>query len=275
MPESPTFGNYARSQEESLFPERWENLVAAFASFLGHSANLPDHSGKANHGTFVNMDVTDWQGDALNFPGTDEYVDVGNAEEYNFANADPFTIILRVKPTTAAASDVIMARRDGGNGDGWEIVRPVGDNTKIQINLVGGGTSDWILVRSTKNVNGGVFYSLAFTYDGSVSASGCLVYIDGVECSSIISDTLTLEMSGTRDLFIGRRPAATPSVFTGDIESVLVYNRRLTGNEVATQSANPKGLFIRKPPITHFVAAAPVGVMAAYYYRTLLQGDRL
>jgi len=74
---------FARNASVSAYPRLWKGLIGAWSPNLGPTGlTLFDQSINKNNGTLTNMDaVTDWivdeRGYALDFDGTNDYINVG------------------------------------------------------------------------------------------------------------------------------------------------------------------------------------------------------
>ncbi len=76
------------------------------------------------------------------------------------------------------------------------------------------------------------WHHLFVTYDGSSTAAGARIYLDGKPAPTRVEkDKLTQTIQNSVPLQIGRRNKANS--FKGDIDDVRIYNRRLTDKEVA------------------------------------------
>jgi hypothetical protein len=86
-------------------------------------------------------------------------------------------------------------------------------------------------------------YTMVFTYDGSRSASGVNIYIDGTLKSSTPSTygTYTAMESAGNPIIIGSINGAGASSFEGSVSAVAIYNKVLTQSEV-TQLHNALAL---------------------------------
>ncbi len=254
---NPSYGTgFARRKAECADEHKWQwdGLVAAYGMFLGPTGELKDIAGD-HHGTLTNMDVTDWQGDALNFPGVTEYVALPNLGLFGDI---PRTIICRF---TVGTFNGIMNPWSWGS-----------DATRTKCGLHfdvhtdnlywAWGASDYytgnnILARD------GTVYNVACVYDGgNLSTSTVHIYVDGQPKSlTEVAPQPGVPNTSETSYSIAKDTAANRE-WDGRIESVLYYDRALNPTQILEHNRNPKGVFIRKPPVTYFVSAAPpVGVV--------------
>lgn len=245
---------YAHSKSESMAEWMWDGLAGAWVPFLGPTGNLPDQSGEGNHGTFRNMGATDWQGDALNFPGTNESVNIGTPAVLD--NLGPLTYIAWIYPRGTGTDHIVMGKREAGG-----VLRgPYINHTGVDDNVAffSGFATTNLRRDSSVTILDNVWQQVAVTWDGSVTASNVRIYIDGEEGGYGV----TQDGVGGRDddsginFVIGSVDDGSARLFNGLIKSVFVFDRILLPKEVQQHYRNSKGLFIRKPRPFVFVPAA-------------------
>ena len=140
---------------------------------------------------------------------------------------------------------------DNGSGDvrGW-LVNKRGDNatTKTEWQLVyfddgfyfelyDGSTTNRIGRSTTTTLTGSTWFHVVATYDGSESASGINIYVDGVDDDDADSNAGTYSGSAntTADVYIGLFGLGTSSTngWDGYIDEVHIWNRELSATEVS------------------------------------------
>jgi len=83
------------------------------------------------------------------------------------------------------------------------------------------------------DVRDGNWHHVALTYDGSSSASGVTIYVDGAPVTlTTVNDTLTSTILNDASLLIGNQHASTSRFFTGQMDNVRVYNFELSNGQV-------------------------------------------
>lgn len=117
----------------------------------------------------------------------------------------------------------------------------------------------------------GKWHTLVYTRNGT-GAGTHAIYIDGI--SRVLSTDAADNFSDTtQEKWIGIKEGSDED-WLGGIDFVSIYNRGLLASEASELSSNPN--IVYQPSVIPFAsAAAPAGVLAAYYYRTLLQGGRV
>jgi hypothetical protein len=198
------------------------NLVGWWKFDEGQGSVALDWSGHGNHGPLVGDPqwVAGYDGGALDFDGSDDYVEVPQLVQ------DDFTIAFWVKTT-----------QTGGTGPWYQSVGLVdaempGVTTDFGVVLSGSNAGFGLgavdtTITSTTNINDGTWHHVAAT---RVSSSGLMsVYVDG-----------SLENSGTGPAETRTAPSRITigmiqtsfNYFSGQIDDVRIYTRTLTQQEV-------------------------------------------
>lgn len=218
------------------------------ADVPGTAYLLPDLSASGNDGYLLNMFAASVALDAasatpgvtlpttksLLFDGVDEYVDLGDVAELSFERTDTFSLSCWFKSTSTGW--LVGKAQGSGSFRGVHFYlatgAPIGS---IHLELVntGGGTNG-IDVRTNSAFNDGDWHHVVATYDGSSSASGVSIYVDGVQqATTTVSDTLSATILHSDPASIAARGiSGTPNLlFTGNIDWVSVYDIELTADE--------------------------------------------
>lgn len=167
--------------------------------------------------------VTGRVGQAAEFDGSVRYT-VGEAgalidtEKFSFAAW-----------TLAQGDGSVLARMDDeisfvGYDLRWE-------KGRLQMNLVGRILDDSIRVETAEAWKPGEWHHVAGTYDGSRTAAGVRLYVDGVLREvRVLADTLSNPIKTTQPLRIGSRRAS--GFFQGLIDEVRTYARELESDDI-------------------------------------------
>jgi prepilin-type N-terminal cleavage/methylation domain-containing protein len=200
-----------------------------------------DSSGYGNNGTVSGAALVpgmEQLGNALQFDGADDYVDVGNVASLSFERTSHFSIAAWIKTTKIYAS---VISKMGGSGDlsyrGWDMY--LGRNTnKLTFFLINTFPSNCIEVYGSTNVLDNNWHYVTITYDGSSNASGVNLYVDGVsETKTTAQDNLNATTINSRRVGMGARieSAAITTNFNGLIDEVRIYSAVLTATQVQSQ----------------------------------------
>jgi hypothetical protein len=152
------------------------------------------------------------------------YIDTNESSRFQFAGGS-FTTLFRIKPSNAATHHTFFSTLNYGANTGW-LARSEGSGTYYRIVI--GNTIYGLAAGATLGAGAG-YLTLALTYvsGGSVSSYCNGKYIASVNIKAIIS-------SG-RNLRFGREEGVGYG-YVGLLESMLVYDRLLTPNEIALLS---------------------------------------
>jgi len=176
-------------------------------------------------------------GQAFALDGIDDYVNFGNDASLQVSSGD-FTIDAWVRfsalthppganlgpPGDMSILDKMKA--GAGNGDGWRLIKQDDDRFWF---CLGGGCSPASenTVRSATSATTGAWFHLAVT----VSADSFALYVNGVREDVKPSPVFTDTQVG--DLLLGAHNAGTDARLNGLIDEVEVFDRALSGAEVA------------------------------------------
>jgi hypothetical protein len=200
-----------------------EPSAAGLAAHYKLDQNATDSSGNNNHGTLAGGPqwVAGKIGDALQFDGTDDYVDCGNPASLDITG--PITIAAWVYPTGGGGGGygriVDKSGDTNENGTGYKIYPRAGENFVVTLSAGGvGHRSSTSVVLNTWNY--------------------MALVIDGTQWKFCLNGTWEqwhedrLPSSVSNALFIGNSSMAARH-FQGMMDDVRIYNRALTSGEIA------------------------------------------
>jgi hypothetical protein len=243
-----------------------DGLVGYWDFNDGAGTIAKDKSGQGNNGTLTLMDpATDWVAgkigsNALDFDGSNDYVELGNVSALNFERTDSFSIGTWIK-TTGVTSDQIIFSKQDNSGDvsnrGYVFHTDVsGTNARIGLDLVSTWSTNVIEVRSNTTtgtiISDNEWHYVVVTYDGSSSASGVNFYVDGtIEPMETVKDTLSATTQTSESVQISGREGSN-IVFNGSIDDVRIYNRALSASEITNLYNSQKKSFptVSKPTLS-------------------------
>ncbi|MFZ3031617.1 MAG: LamG domain-containing protein [Candidatus Moraniibacteriota bacterium] len=198
-----------------------------------------DRSGVGNTGTLTNGPaITEGQlGQALNFDGTDDYVDAGDIASADGGTA--LTYAAWVYQDSLAVNKAITAKWTYQTQGSWAIQTDFTTNTKLQVFIPtsltdsGSGAS---ATTPTSSWSAGVWHHVVFIYDGSqgTDTNRLQVYIDGISQTLTFVGTMPTSMqASTAAVKIGQFGGTLNRPWNGKIDEVRIYNRALTAAEIA------------------------------------------
>jgi len=198
---------------------------------------VTDSSGFGNTGTITNMATSTGVaigkiGQALNFDGGDDYVNMGNVSVLNMGLSD-WTTSAWIKSTGINGWIVgKLSIVDGGNPDAWFF--NINNSGRIACSIFKSGrtrinsTDDGALINDNK------WHHVVCVWN---RAGSMIRYVDGVANGSAtsISSESAQSISNNQQAFIGARDNSPPDLFfIGSTDDVRVYNRALTAKEIQT-----------------------------------------
>jgi hypothetical protein len=145
--------------------------------------------------------------------------------------ADQFTIAMWVNPDNLAASPHQMFFDKLDESSAWGISFCAWyESRTISLTLKSDG---WLQVGGSTPIADNTWTFIAATYDGSKSAAGVKLYVNGIaEQTFIYQDYLSTEyMSNTIAAQIGAREGANYP-FDGSIDEVMLFNTTLTPADI-------------------------------------------
>jgi hypothetical protein len=211
------------------------------------TANLASGGKRATIGGEVQI-VPGKQGNAIRFDS--EYESLNLSGIGDFERTDQFSMGAWVKPEVREDYSVIMGNA-GGKNSHWRGYEMFLDSlNRVSVRLTHEPPGHRLEVITNDSIKVKAWSHVMFTYDGSSKASGLQIYLNGSQVPTTtvhnnlnnsirtIDGYLTLKPMPIR---LGRsyRAALDIGLFKGAIDEVRVYQRRLTGLEVAGVTGNP------------------------------------
>ena len=196
-------------------------LVGSWHFNEGSGTTAYDSSGRGNNGTLVNGPtwVDGKFGKALQFDGSDDYVEVQHSDSLNIQG--PITLETWVQIKSWAKSGSIVSKGTGGTYV-WQIF--VDSANKRIAGYFKVDTAWRSCYSGTLSLD--TWYHVISSWDGTNS----YLYINGVQAGTDTTGSGTLA-TNTLSLFIGKG-GTEPYYHNGTIDEVRIYNRALTAEEI-------------------------------------------
>jgi len=215
------------------------NLVGYWPFNETSGTNAPDLSGNGNDGTLVNMEDADWVdgvvGKCLGFNGINEYVNFGDVLDVT----TDFTIVFWFKAGATGAAQGLITKGEHANSSAW------GCELAASGQLVFGGrnysSGSLGITRAaitSETFSSGVFYNVAFTYNGGSENKGN-IYVNGVK--QALSQELVYTLRGNSYPLRIAIYSDGSKPFNGLIDEVRIYDTALTASEIKALYLYPGG----------------------------------
>jgi hypothetical protein len=160
------------------------------------------------------------------FDGADEHVDLGQG--YGFSKADTWSTFAWIKATRTEVP--IVAKTAGA---GWDLY--MGDSGAIRAMLKSDSANKLYVVTTEGGFDDGKWHHVGFTYDGSVTAAGLTIYVDGTSRElTVKEDALTTgDLDNDTPCAIASDHGAEGTPYAGNIDEVTIHDVELSAAEVS------------------------------------------
>jgi hypothetical protein len=213
---------------------QWNGLLSHISFDDRNGGNLPDsvRADKPANTSGNNLSVEGVHGQGLKLTGDDpvSLKDVGD-----FTRTQPFGIGLWMN-TPEVLDRAVVVRRSKAWTDaasrGYELLLEDGKLSAALIHFYPGNA---MRIRSKETLPVGEWHHVTMTYDGSSTAAGLRLYLDGRPIATeVIRDKLTREITGGGDnnLALGQRMRDN-GFKNGLVDELYIFGRELTALEAA------------------------------------------
>ncbi|MDD5750130.1 MAG: LamG domain-containing protein [Candidatus Pacebacteria bacterium] len=193
------------------------------ASWAGVAGEVVDSSGSSNSGTSTNganTTSTAKFGRAGYFDGTDDGVDFGTTNTFNFTSQN-FTVEMWVNPAAIVSSSMLFCR-GSYQADGYYLYQSAG---KLYFNTFQSGAKQESAANSALTI--GVWTHVAVVRNGS----SVVIYLDGKDKTTTRGSHLD-PVTSTRNFRVGMHSNGTSYPFSGLFDDVKVYNKARTAEQI-------------------------------------------
>lgn len=163
-------------------------------------------------------------GQGINFDGTTL---LESNSQLPLNRHTPFSIAAWIKPASGGPVCILSQNDDRQQLRGFDLMLRKG---KLCVHLIHAWNSNAIQVVTDNSISTGRWQHLLVTYDGSSTAAGVRVYLNGApQSTSAPYDSLTGSITTTEPFRIGRR--STSAFYKGAIDDLRIYGRTLSARE--------------------------------------------
>jgi hypothetical protein len=163
----------------------------------------------------------------------------GNNTNVNFNYNQPFSVFSVVYMTDTTSERMIVGTGDpASNYNGWWIESYQGH---LWFYLIGTlSPSHYISTNSIGSLNASTLYDVVATYDGSGTAAGVTLYINGI-AQTVHTDVDTLSSTSTTSMVyptVGQRAGSVQLAAGSEVGPIYVWKRVLTAGEASALHSN-------------------------------------
>src|SRR5581483_7690341 len=181
-------------------------------------------------------------GNAATYDGTSGLATTPNAQ-FRFERTDSFTIEAVIKPNLARGGSeeeysILSKIQSSSPFTGYEFAVDWNNTSRtnkavLRAFLISSFAGSTIQVLGSTDLSNGKAWHVAMTYDGSSTAAGVKLYVNGVaETPLVINDTLTTSIrNDTISALVGARPGPG-RWFKGDLDELAVYTSSLPASTI-------------------------------------------
>ena len=233
---------YAHNRDESEYPHLWDGLVGLWLPGMrgSHATDgVKDFSGKGNHGTTNgSMTASDWVarkrptgevGHALDFDGSDDYVDLGDISDAEGNGSYTFSAWVLVRDDTKDNDILVKGNHLSNEPFIWWFDSAATDHWNILITDGGGSTTGALSSAHVPVID--TWYHVVVVLE---QASQIRMFIDGEEDANSPFNTPTIDgidANAANDR-IGTNSNVNIQTMDGLIDDVRIYDRALSASEI-------------------------------------------
>ena len=222
-----------------IFSLSFSNFASAINDPIAHwkldetSGLIAEDSAGDNDGTLINGPIwtTGIIDGALDFDGTDDYVEVNPVGELDFERTEAYTLSAWYRGI--AEKHAILSKMDKSIGyRGYDMYIDYG---YVQAHIINSWPSNAIRETGTLYpINDFIWHHIVVTYDGSSSPNGLKIYVDGMEETTTVDvDSLSSTIQNSVSFKIAARGGTSTSAhLSGKIDDVRIYDRALSAVEI-------------------------------------------
>ncbi len=209
-------------------------LVASYSFYEGTGTITADQSGNSITGTLMNGPV--WtvgkNGGGLSFDGVNDYVNLGSPAGLQMTGS--MTVSAWVYETGNVADDGDIVSKSH-----WQFKSSPDTGVRTYAITITNSAGAWVQRYSNTVRALNTWYYVTGVYNAAAQTLD--IYVNGALDNGALSGTvLSVQQNGADLVNIGRRPSGGFNI-QGTIDDVRIYNRALSGSEIAADMATPVG----------------------------------
>ncbi|MCH8033065.1 MAG: DUF2341 domain-containing protein [Bacteroidetes bacterium] len=231
------YGNSSCSSQQdaaNVWDSNYKGVWHLNDDFLDATSN--DNDGTNNGSTDIAGKVSDGQ----DFDGTNDYVDGGTPNAFDFERTDEFSVSIWLKrDRTGITERFINKQKTSSPHRGWRVV--LRGNDVLRFALINSSSGNGLRIDGTTTITSTTnWYHIAISYSGLSNPSSVEMYINGVReiSKTTIENTLTATtVDNTAPFHIGIRDASD-SPFDGLIDEIRISSTVRDSSWIGTEYRN-------------------------------------
>tara|TARA_R110000787_G_scaffold285674_1_gene401989 strand:- start:47 stop:1519 length:1473 start_codon:yes stop_codon:yes gene_type:complete len=167
---------------------------------------------------------------------TTSVINVGNASTLSFGDGSsdvPFSASFAVNFSSLSPSLQRIVVKKSPTNTNWEYIISRSGNSIQGFLANNGAPSNYIAITQSISLTASTWYHITLTYDGSSSANGLSLYVDGIYDGTGRSTVGTYTAMNTfaDDLIFGRNSNNTSQSVNGSLDVIRLWDKKLTVGE--------------------------------------------
>ena len=190
-------------------------------------------TGTDNGAIVVNTDALNVK-DEWDFVPTD-YISYATDPAFEFTQNQSFSLVVMFNQDNIAGSNrfLIAKAANSGQFEGYYLVTNA-STQKVRMLLQNNSGFTTIEVEGSTVLANSLYYIAVMTYDGSNTAAGMKLYVDGIaETPNVLSDVAVTSMTNALPLTIGSRDGGGVP-YDGKLPEAMVFDKQLSVDEIKT-----------------------------------------
>ncbi len=167
--------------------------------------------------------------------GVDDFVTMGDVSNLNFQRTDAFSISTWVKRGAFTATQILFSKMNSsGNYRGYMFyIAETSDTPQFLLRRDTSFTFQRLLVIGSTTILDNNWHHLVVTYDGSSTASGVKIYVDGISDTTTFTGAISDSITTPASVNIGAR---NNNNYLNDFscDEVSVFNSELSQSDVTS-----------------------------------------
>ena len=210
------------------------NGATEVATYVNTTAGI---SSGMNQSALVQSDLSFTNGYspyALDFDGTNDYIDCGNNSSLQFQPTDALTLSCWFKADSYSSNTIIASNNEWtGAYRGYNLQLTSTGVLRFTMTSTYTPSNNYIQISSSTTISTGSWYHIVITKDTSIANTGLNMYINGSPTSVTRASLGTLSsFTYVSDFNIGGVGNGN-QLFNGSISNVSVWNTNLTSSQVS------------------------------------------